>query len=335
MTVISTGDLARFFQLSNDNSRLRADIQRLTGELASGERADLRSALSGDFGALGSIERSLTTVDAYTLAADETAVFLSASQTALETARTNMTALSAALVVTDDTAQPAQIEAVGRDARARFDAVVSALNVTLADRAVFAGAATGGPALASADEMLDALVLATAATTTAEDVELAVDTWFGPGGGFDTLGYLGSAQPISAVTVAERETLQPTLTAADPDLREVLSGFALAALLDRDVLSGQTAERGQLARTAGERLIEAEPGLVARQGEVGTLENRLDAARSRNLAERSALLIARADIVAIDPFETASELRATEIQLETLYTVTVRLSQLSLTDFLR
>ena len=335
MTAISTGDMARFFQLGNDNARLRADIQRLTGELASGERSDLRSAVSGDFGALGSIERSLTTVAAYRLAADETTLLLSAGQTALETVRSNLTSLSPALVVTDENAQPAQVEALGRDARARFASVVSALNVTVADRAVFAGAAIGGPALAPAEEMLDALALATSGALTAEEVTLAVETWFAPGGGFETDGYVGSANPISAITVAEGETLQPTLTAADTDLREALAGMALAALLDRNVLAGQTDQRGRLAREAGERLIEADPGLVARQGEIGTLENRLDAARSRNLAEESGLEIARSEIVAIDPFRAASELRAVEIQLETLYTVTVRLSQLTLTEFLR
>ena len=335
MTVISTGDLSRFFQLSNDNTRLRADIQRLTGELASGERSDLRSAVSGDFGALGSIERSLTTVTAYQLAADETSLLLSAGQTALETLRSNMTTLSPALVVTDENAQPAQVSALGRDARVRFDSAVSALNVTVADRAVFAGAAIGGPALASAEDMLASLATAAAGALTAEEVTLAVDAWFAPGGGFETDGYEGSATPLSAIGIAEGESLQPTLTAADLDLREALSGFALAALLDLNLLAGQPEERGRLARTAGERLIEAEPGLVARQGEIGTLENRLDAARNRNLAEKSGLEIARSEIVAIDPFRAASELRAVEIQLETLYTVTVRLSQLTLTDFLR
>jgi flagellar hook-associated protein 3 FlgL len=47
------------------------------------------------------------------------------------------------------------------------------------------------------------------------------------------------------------------------------------------------------------------------------------------------LEIARADLVAIDPFEAATRMEAAQTQLETLYSVTARLSRLSLVDFLR
>ena len=55
----------------------------------------------------------------------------------------------------------------------------------------------------------------------------------------------------------------------------------------------------------------------------------------RNGAETTSLQIARNGITAVDPYETASRLEATRQQLETLYTLTARISRLSLVDFLR
>jgi flagellar hook-associated protein 3 FlgL len=71
------------------------------------------------------------------------------------------------------------------------------------------------------------------------------------------------------------------------------------------------------------------------QGRLGLTQARIDQAQTRNTAEQSMLEIARADLVAIDPFEAATRMEAAQTQLETLYSVTARLSRLSLVDFLR
>ena len=54
----------------------------------------------------------------------------------------------------------------------------------------------------------------------------------------------------------------------------------------------------------------------------------------RNAAEASALQIARNGLVAADPYDTATAIQAVQTQIETLYTLTARLSRLSLTDYL-
>ena len=335
MSAISVGDLSRSFQLRNDTARLRGDMQRLTEELSSGRRADLRTAVAGDFGALGVIERSLTTLSAYRLAADETALILDAGQRALEQVQTNSTALAPTLMLIQRGTGPEQIDAAGQDARSRFAAVVTALNARVADRTILAGAATGGPALAGSEAMLDELTVAVAGALTADDVRTAVDAWFDPGGGFETSGYLGSAVPLSPIEVAEGDAIQLTLRADDPAIRETLTGFALAALLDRGVLTGQNGERGALARMAGETLLSADAAFTAPRAEIGTLQERVDTARARTLADTGAMEIAKSEIVAVDPFRAAAELQTVEAQLETLYTLTARLSRLSLTEFLR
>ncbi|PQO24558.1 flagellar biosynthesis protein FlgL, partial [Rhodobacteraceae bacterium WD3A24] len=77
------------------------------------------------------------------------------------------------------------------------------------------------------------------------------------------------------------------------------------------------------------------PALGALEGRVGAAEARVERAAARNSAEATAMESARNDLVGRDPFETASALQETTARLEKIYTVTARLSRLSLLEFLR
>ncbi len=177
---------------------------------------------------------------------------------------------------------------------------------------------------------------AIAAETTAVGVEAAIDNWFfAPGGGFETTGYLGSDQPVGSFRLSEFDTESVGLTAADPAIRGMLKGFAMATLSGDGRSSLNSSERLDLAQMAGERLLSSESEMAVVRASVGSAEARIDTISARNAAEITSLEIAKADITAIDPYRTATELEAVRTQLETLYTLTARLSRLSLADFLR
>ena len=55
--------------------------------------------------------------------------------------------------------------------------------------------------------------IALAAATTATDVESIVASWFAPGGGFDTLGYLGGPAMATGTRLSDSETAPPHVTA--------------------------------------------------------------------------------------------------------------------------
>jgi len=65
------------------------------------------------------------------------------------------------------------------------------------------------------------------------------------------------------------------------------------------------------------------------------IEAQIDGATARNTAESSALELARAELIAIDPYKAATDLTSVQTQLETLYALTARLSRLSLVEYLR
>jgi len=76
-------------------------------------------------------------------------------------------------------------------------------------------------------------------------------------------------------------------------------------------------------------------GLTNLRAGVGSLQGRIEDISVQNTAEQSALELARSDLIAVDPYQTASELEAVYGQIETLYTVTSRIARLNFTDYMK
>ena len=336
MNLFAHGDLAQAFQNRAHDSRIKSDLSRLAQELASGKKQDLATAVTGDFSPVVAIERSLKNLQAYSTAATEATLFTASMQAVIGLVQDTSSELVPALLTASSSAHETLIQTTANDVRAKFDSVVAAFNTKVADRALFSGAATGASALVDAETMLADLHLAIAAETTALGVEAAVDAWFDtPAGGFETIGYLGSANILSPMRLSEDEQVTINLKADDNTVRDTLKGFAMASLMAEGALTGNVSERAGLAKKSGERMLAAGSGLVVAQASVGTLEARIDSISSRNSAKTASFELARFEITAIDPYAVATELEATTAQLETLYTLTSRLSRLTLTDFLR
>ena len=111
-------------------------------------------------------------------------------------------------------------------------------------------------------------------------------------------------------------------------------GLALAALVDRGLFPGQPALQKGLAQRAGEVLLAGETERAHLASRVGGLQAQIDRAQTRNESEATALGIAHADMVKVDPYETATRLQDAETQLDLIYTLTARISRLSLADYL-
>lgn len=335
MTYISVGDLAQTFVQRNQNSRLKLEMQRLSQELASGQTSNLAKTVAGDFTAIAGIEASLKSLSAYDTASNEAALLASGMQTALERVQGLVTESAPALVSARSASHATLVDSAAADAREKLDAVLSALNTQLGGRSLFAGVATDGPAIVDSDTLMAELQTLTAAETSAADILTALDTWFDtPGGGFETFAYLGSDTPLAPFQIGDGQATELAVTATDPGIRDAIKAFAAAALVTEGALTGDVAEQSTLLGAAGERLLEAETGLSGVRARVGAVEARIEAVITSNAAQTTALELARLEIVAVDPYSAASELEQVQTQLQTLYTITARMSGLSLVDYI-
>lgn len=332
MSFQSIGDLAQSFQMRRDTARLTTEIAALTGELSSGESRTRGATDSGDFGPIAGLEAALARAQDRRLIMSETQVEFTAVQTTLATIQSTSQDLSGTFLLAPSAVQPTYIDAAAAAARRGFDAIIGGLNTSIGGRTLFAGTAVDGRATVPSDELLADLSLAVAGATTADDLRVAVQAWFAPGGGFETSAYQGD--PESVVSRLESSDVRRP-TALDAGLRDTLAAVALGALLDEGVFQAQPEERLRVAAQVGEDLVAAEGQLTNLRSSVGAVEEQLGAATSRLDAEANALTIARSELLLADPFETATALQSAESRLEALYLLTARQARLSLTAFLR
>lgn len=335
MTMTTIGDLARSFVMRHQNAVLKGELNTLTAEIGSGQTQNVARHLGGDYSYLSDIEQSLRIVKGYGLAASEATQFTDTMQTVLGAVQDTTTALSADLLMASNGALPSVRASVAHNAAGRMDTIVSALNTSVAGRGMFAGIATDRPALAPADTMLAALRPAIAGLTDPVNYLAAIDAWFAPGGGFDTVGYLGATTSLAPFRVAQGSTIDLDLRADDARLRAVLADAAAAALSTDPAASLDDTGVAALQRRVGERILSTNDALTGLRADLGFAQSRLEEASSRLAAERTALDYARGSLLSVDPYESATRLEETEFRLESLYAVTARLSRLSLMEYLR
>ena len=208
MNFVSIGDQAQTYLNLRHNVQVKSDLARLAQELASGQKADIYTSVAGDFAPLISLERSRKANMAYTTATIEAGLFATAMQTSLEQVQTHSLAMAPNLLMAGSSQSELVVAITTEDAKSKMEAVIAAINTRVADRYAFSGTATDRPPLANADTMLADLKIAIAAETTALGVEAAVDVWFDAvGGGFDTIGYTGSATTMSPFRLSDTDTV--------------------------------------------------------------------------------------------------------------------------------
>jgi flagellar hook-associated protein 3 FlgL len=211
---------------------------------------------------------------------------------------------------------------------------VGLLNTQNAGRSLFSGTATDRPPLASTDVLLTDLRAAMAGAESVAAMMAAADTWFGAGGGFETLVYQGAATPLAPIQLSEQDQIQLGVQADDPAIREVLKHFAIAALAEDPALNLSPAEKAEVFATTGAGLVVGQGALTSLRTGIGFSQARTEEIAARNAATQTGLEMSRNALLSVDPFEVATQLEDVQFQLQSLYAVTVKSSQLSLVNFL-
>ncbi|MFU8834666.1 flagellin [Roseovarius autotrophicus] len=335
MAIQSIGDLAQEFALRRQVVSLTREMNRLTQEVSTGQAADTARHLSGHLQPLADIERALVLATAQGDAARLAAVDGGLMQAALERVQSEAQGLAEAALTVSTVAGASGLAPLAAEARMALEAMIGALNVSSAGRALFAGDRSDSVPLASAGTLLSELRLVLSGQGDRAGIEAALDAFFDvPGGPFETIIYRGGADAASGVALGAGETVTLDIRAEDDALRGQIRNAAMVALLDDGVLALDMGERLALGRDLGGRLLSGQGRMVGLRARLGDAEARIAQAESRIAAERTSLSIARNDLVSVDIFASATALEGVQFQLEALYTLTVRASRLNLAAFL-
>ncbi|SEC65799.1 flagellar hook-associated protein 3 FlgL [Rhodobacter sp. 24-YEA-8] len=319
--------------LLRQSSELRAGLQKATQEMTTGKFFDQGKALRGDFSALAATDHALARLVGFAAATTELTLMGETMQRALSVISEATTELAANLLRTTSGASDTLLSSILSTGMRDFNTASSALNTRLADKSVFGGDASDRLALPGSETILTALETAIAGLTDVDDISNAIDDWFNGTAGYQAL-YTGGQGRVG-LNVAPGETASLPFTALDPAIRATLAGLSKVALLDRGLFTGDHASRSALALRAGENLFNSSEARTVLAGRIGTVEQQLSQAQSRNSAEKSALALTRNGLTEADPYEATVRLKDLESRLDAFYTITARLSQLSLTGYLR
>ncbi|MCA0995405.1 flagellin [Alloyangia pacifica] len=331
----TVGDLARTLVLRTHHARLSREMDKLGVEIATGLVRDPARHLQGDVTGLVALDRDLSRLEAFRISTTEAAARSSTMQTTLEEIQSRSELLSQFLLSAELTPTQEMRETFSEEARNAMGQMLNGLNRTIGGRFLFSGTANDTPAVAGLDIMLTDLRTALAGQTTAEDIETALDAWFDtPGGGFETAGYLGATEDASPIRISSGDTVALDIRGDDQVFRDLLKSVAKAALATDATLGLAAPVQTELLSEAGRELLGHQESLVELRAGLGAKEARIEQVIARNAAERTALNLTRLELVGADEFEVAAKYENVRVQLESLYAITARSSQLSLVDFL-
>lgn len=330
MTFVSLGDLARSLATNRQSAALRTDLQRLTQELASGQRSD-----PGDPRALSGIVHRTAVLESHVAALRETAAFFSAAQTSIGYVADRAGDLGRQVVTIGSTAPGSTVLRTAEAARQALDDMMATLNTSQGGRALFSGTETTEAPLIRADDLLAQLAPVIAGAATATDLYTRIDTWFADPAGFRSLAYRGGDDDLAPFDLGDGAVVTQGLRADDPAFVAILRDTAAIVLANSPAAPMPTAERAALQMQAGEGLIGRSGDLVTLQESLGAGQERIDRQQARLAAEIGGLQATRNDILSADPFETALALQEVQSRLEAFYAATARSSRLGLAAFLR
>lgn len=319
--------------LLRQSAELRLQLQNALQESTTGVKSDIGAHLRGDFTRLAGLDQSLTRAKAHDAASAELSLTAEAMQSALKTLGDTASSLASDLMTLSTAATEGQLAMIMSKGAQAFGTAIATLNTRTADRALFGGVVSEAPPLPSPEALLSSLETALAAATSVDDILLGLENWFSSPTGFSSLYMGGAARSELIIGNGERAGLD--VTALDPKLLHSLQGLALTALLDRGLAAGDHDTRLSLSRSAADHLLAGAEDLALLAGRVGLVEEKIAHARIRSGAEVSALNLARVEMIESDPYEAAVRLGDLRLRIESFYTITARLSRLSLTEYLR
>lgn len=336
MTMNSLGDLAQSVMMRQQNLKVRQDINRLTQEVATGITTDLAKRVRGDFRYLADIERNLGIVEAYRTANAEAATLAGGMQTALGRLQQIGTDLAPTLLSASDARSFQEQKLTASQTLDSWAQITSVLNTQFTGRSLFAGNATDQPALANASTISSALRSHIGAESSAAGIVALINDWFDtPGGGFDTVAYLGSPSGLADRKLDATASVTLDIRADQPAFRSLLKHTAMALIATNPALGLPDDTRKTLQQQSGQGLLQDQENITQIRADLGLAEKRIEDSTVRLSSERTSLELSRNALISVDPFDSASQLAEAQSQLENLYAITARLSRLSLADFLR
>lgn len=330
MVAVGQADLASFLSIRSRQAEVKNVLETAGKELSTGQKSDLVKASGGDLRKLFGIENKLATLETESSALSLASGKATLAQVSLGRVSETVKGFGAELLSAVNRNDQQTMGMLAADAKTKLSETIDTLNVRYGRHHIFSGAAVDVPPLASADTIIsDVSTIVASAPDAAAAITLIDDYFFDPAGGFSTGVYNGATIDAPTFVSEGGVSIDYSVRADKDEIRETLRALAIAATASSNV------DPKAMLSEAGLSSIRAGDAVVRVQEKLGFAEQNIASTQAKNNAMENVFSLEKNKITAADPFETAAKFEALQGQLQTIYTVTARLSSLSLTNFLR
>lgn len=332
MTIRSYSNLATHFQNMAQNSRLRGALEKLNGEIATGQKADLQKSLGVNRPRLAHLDQTLHVIDAGLQTTTLYGARLEQQQNVLNTLDTRRQLVQNTSIGLSIAPSESELKLATAQGESAFADMVAALNESFGGRALFSGQNSDRPPLPSADSMLADLRTTINFAQAPADVIADIRSYFeDPTGAYATTHYQGGDAAGTEVRLNETTTSSPTMTAMDPGIRVALAAAAAVAVTADAPLPIN--DRAALVRETQNLALQSAK-LATHRGILGVEQQRVSTVSAELTGRQAALKIERNNLTSADLYEAAGELQAVQAQLEAHFTIISRQSRLSLLEYM-
>ncbi|RIY01884.1 flagellar hook-associated family protein [Aureimonas flava] len=334
--------------------RLQTELKDANTELSSGRYADVGltlGRLSGEAVQYHSQETSIQKMlDSNKLVTSRLEVMSDTLDGVRTSAQSMMTTLT---TLASDVGNSVAVKSAQDTAASALSSMIGALNVNVTGQFLFAGAQTDQTPMQDASSkvaanfqgFLDALsadkgTTVTAATISAEDLKSYLSADGHPLGykfddSFDDESWAdwsnASDTPIVS-RISKTETIESSLSTDASAFRKIAAAYSLMNSIGLENMS--SAARKEVADAALSRINAGIDGTTALEAQVGTRLNRVSLADTTLATQKTLVQNAIDRLEGVDATEAGLRVTALETQLQASYTVTGRLQNLSLLNYL-
>lgn len=329
-------DLLSFTRRNRTTSVIKARIDVASKEAVTGRRSDLTKATNGQVGSAHLLQKALNDIDQSSRMNTLSKTRLDLIGQGISGARGFMGGIDTRGLIALESGSAAGLEVIAAEARESIKNVMGSLGAKQGTRYLMSGDGADKPPFADTDILLADVQNILETATDHATADAALDAYFNdPDGGFEARIYTGGIDPAPPLQIGGGQTVDFDLRANNEAFKEALRGLAVMATTQS---AGYEIGTEDFADIFGGGLGAAATGtskMITLESTLGIHAETIQKADNQAQAEQLSLSAAFQSIVGRDQFEAAAELKQLEVQLESSYIITARLSDLTLTNYLR
>jgi flagellar hook-associated protein 3 FlgL len=338
MQVSGYSDLLAFTRRNRVTSQLREQLQTVSQEAVTGLKADITKATDGRTGEAHLLQKAINDLDLSRQMNSLSQTRLSLTQNSVEGVRNAVNDIGTRASVALNSNAQIGIDIIIDEAGSNLESVMSAINARQGARHLLSGAATDRPPFGdgAAQQVISDITNILSNAPSVQDAEADLDTYFNDAaGGFATNIYQGSTNNTSGSPIGNGSSVQLGLRGDNEGFRDMIRG--LGVLASSKAISENTEPNAfkTIFASGASFAAQGNDAMIKIEGQIGIVAETLAKGEERLKNEAVALGEAFNSVFGRDQFEAAAELKSLQVQLEASYAITARLSDLTLTNYLR